>query len=555
MGGAACASLRQGPPSSRAQTRRECVAGEKAVAYNVSMRRRTWLWVAGSAVFLAAVLAPYLAAWRGQPPGFVFSGFLVNPIDGFSYLAKMRQGAAGEWLFRLPYAAEPGEGAFLFLFYIALGHFQRILGAAPETVYHAVRIAGAAAMLLAAAAFYRTTMGDALPRRWAMGLVAFGAGLGWAGLTLGRMALDLWVPEAIPFLSAYANPHFPWSAAVMLFAMTMVTAPALRRSTRIVGAALSGVVLALVQPFAVIPVVAIGLVWGAWMVWSPTADGPAKADRRERGMAWLAFVAASVPWLAYDWWIARTHPALAAWSAQNLTPSPPLIDVVLGFGLVLALAVAALAMLRPDRTAGGRLLAVWLVVGMLLVFLPFGLQRRMLLGLFFPMAGLAGLALSALASAGPDRKALALVLFVLCLPTNVVVVAATLGGALGQEPEVVMTSAERGAYAWIAGNVPEGSLILAGGVTGNRLPAYADVRVRYGHPFETPDAAAELAWVDSVYRSRAPAEDVLTEIRRRSVEAVFVGPRERALGELSWLAALVPVYRGQDVSVYELPPQ
>jgi len=133
------------------------------------------------------------------------------------------------------------------------------------------------------------------------------------------------------------------------------------------------------------------------------------------------------------------------------------------------------------------------------------------------------------------------------------VLTATLGGALAQEPELVMGSAERAAFTWIADEIPEGSLILAGEVTGNRLPAYADVRVRYGHPFETPDAADELAWVESIYRSPASAEDVLEEMRGRAVDYVFIGPRERSMGALEWLAALLPVYQNEDVTIYGLP--
>jgi len=124
---------------------------------------------------------------------------------------------------------------------------------------------------------------------------------------------------------------------------------------------------------------------------------------------------------------------------------------------------------------------------------------------------------------------------------------------LRQAPEVVMTDSERGAYAWIAEHVPPGSLILAGEVTGNRLPAYADVRVRYGHPFETPDAVEELAWIESIYKSAAPADRILADIRRRSVDYVFVGPREQALGDLAWLAGLVPLYQSEDTSLYGLP--
>jgi hypothetical protein len=518
------------------------------------MRRQSWVWLAGSALLLAIVLAPYGVAWRAQPPGFVFSGFLVNPIDGFSYLAKMRQGAGGSWLFRLPYAAEPGAGALLFLYYLFLGHVTRIVAASPLVVYHAARILGTAAMLLASYVFYRATMTAPAARRWAMGLTLFGSGLGWIGIAAaGRLPVDLWVPEAIPFYSAFANAHFPLSAAAMLTALTAFAAPDLRRGVRIACAALAGLVLALVQPFAVVGVASVAIVWGVWSGLRPATDSPRSEGWRDRLYAAVAFLAVTLPWLVYDVWVTGSQPALAAWSAQNLTPTPPPIDVLLGYGLLLVLAAISFVTVRPQSTSGGRWLAVWLIVGLVLVFAPFSLQRRMLLGLFFPMAALSGQVLAEMAAGGRARRWLAYGIFVLCIPSNLVVVAASLGGALRQEPEVVLTIAETRAYAWIAANVPPDSLVLAGEVTGNRLPADADVRVRYGHPYETPRAEEELAWVNSIFGSVEPAGEVLAELHEHSIDYVYVGPRERVMGEMTWVAALVPLYEQDGIAIYGLP--
>jgi hypothetical protein len=517
------------------------------------MRRRSWVWLAGSAAFLVIVLAPYLVAWRAQPSGFHFSGFLVNPIDGFSYLAKMRQGAEGSWLFRLAYAPEPGPGAFLFLYYLLLGHVQRLVGASPLLVYHAARLVGAAAMLAAAFLFYRVNLGPGSARRWAMALTAFGAGLGWIGVALGRSAIDLWVPEAVPFFAALANAHFPLSAAAMLTALSALTAPTSPRLLRFGGAAAAGMMLGVVQPFAVIPVVVVGGLWLTWMNLRPPVDAPSAGGQRDQRVAGVVFLAASAPIIVYDVWVTRSHAALAAWAAQNLTPTPPVLDVVLGFGLVLVLAIAALVTERAADRGGGRILITWLVAGLLLAFVPFGLQRRMLLGVFFPMAALAGMTLARLAGAAGARSWLAYILFMLCLPSNLVLLTATIGGALTQQPEVVMRDSERTAYAWAANHLPSGALILAGDVSGNRLPAYADVRVVYGHPFETPMADESLRWVESIYGGRFSADESLAQLRDRSVDYVFVGPRERAMGALDWLMGLNRVYQIGDVAIYRVP--
>jgi len=519
------------------------------------MRRRSWVWLAGSAFLLVAILAPYLAAWRAQPPGFSFTGFLLNPVDGFSYLAKMRQGAGGSWLFRLPYAAEPGQGTLLFVYYVLLGHMQRLLGASPLIVLHGARLAGVVLMIVAAFVFYRATLPEAA-RRWALVLAVLGSGLGWLGVALGRLSIDLWVPEAFPFLSALASAHFPLALAGMLTALSAMSGVAMKPALRLGGAGLAGLVLGAVQPFGVVVVTATILLWAAWLRLRPVEVRRPMNDR-QRLVAGAVFVAVATPWLVYDFWVTRQDPALAAWSAQNLTPTPPLVDVALGLGVALVLALLSIFLTDARRSEGGRLLICWLAVGVMLAFAPIGLQRRMLLGIFFPIAGLAALVLTDLASQGNARRWAAYALFVLCLPSDFVVLAATLGAALTQQPDLVMTAGERASYAWIADHLPSGSLVLAGDVTGNRLPAFADVRVRYGHPFETPHADQERAWIEAAFASRAPVSKVLADIADHGIDYVYVGPRERSLAGSAtnpeWLTGLIPIYQAEGVSVYGVP--
>jgi hypothetical protein len=51
--------------------------------------------------------------------------------------------------------------------------------------------------------------------------------------------------------------------------------------------------------------------------------------------------------MVYDFWIARIHPALASWNAQNITPTPPLWDVVLSLSPALFFAGVE-ALVRPQ---------------------------------------------------------------------------------------------------------------------------------------------------------------------------------------------------------------
>ena len=101
--------------------------------------RRRWLVLAF--ILLACIGLPYVFAVLVSGKDYVFNGFLLNFGDGNSYLAKMYEGWNGSWRFTLPYTAEPGQGGYIFLFYLFLGHLARWLGLPLLIVYHAARLA------------------------------------------------------------------------------------------------------------------------------------------------------------------------------------------------------------------------------------------------------------------------------------------------------------------------------------------------------------------------------------------------------------------------------
>jgi hypothetical protein len=76
--------------------------------------------------------------------------------------------------------------------------------------------------------------------------------------------------------------------------------------------------------------------------------------------------------------------------------------------------------------------------------------------------------------------------------------------------------------------------------------------VVYGHPFETPDAGAELEWVNAIYRSDLPSPEVLHQLQDRSIDFVYLGPRERAIANPTWMVGLTPVYAEADVTIYRI---
>jgi len=138
------------------------------------------------------------------------------------------------------------------------------------------------------------------------------------------------------------------------------------------------------------------------------------------------------------------------------------------------------------------------------------------------------------------------------LPSNLLAAAAGPVQVGRGDPLLVVDSSDLDAYRWMEKYVEGGSIVLASPATGNRLPAYADVRVLYGHPFETPNADLARANVEAAFSGSMPLGEALTWLEKNRVQFVFYGPLERSLGSPPWLAELAEIYRRDKTVIYRV---
>lgn len=498
-------------------------------------------------VVASAITIPYLLALLIEGRDFVFLGFLINPIDGASYLAKMYQGWTGAWQFQLPFTAHPGAGAYLFLYYLLLGHIARWLGLSLILTYHLARLVGAGMLLYAIARFYDIIfIGRADLYKIAFWLTALGSGMGWTIVLMGALPSDFWIAEAYPFLSMFSNPHFPLGLALMVGSFSLlIEDPVKWRLARLM---LNGLLLSVILPFALVITLLVGGVWSIWTLW----------DRRV--FYWQPVVSLGVvggPMILYEYWAALTNPALAVWNAQNLTPSPPVWDFILSFSPALLLApfgIYALVKLRQKSYAP--VLVAWLGLSILLTFLPTPLQRRFMLGFYIPAAILAVFGLDFLRNHLSSRSNwLIPITFSLALPTNLLLIVMGAAGAFSHSPQLYLSQDEARALAWIRTDTPSQSIILASPEMGRWIPAETGRRVIYGHPFETVNAAQEALRVETFFHAEGRIDVSTGLFTDPGVNYLMYGPRERALGGNLDLSALPLMFESGSVRVYQITRQ
>jgi hypothetical protein len=390
-------------------------------------------------------------------------------------------------------------------------------------------------------------------------LAMLGSGLGWLAGPLGHMTSDLWVPEAFPVYALLANAHFP--LAIGLLVVILICGQRIVSRERqdagagrrvwmwALGMALAAVVLGVIQPFGLVTVFG-GL--GVMLV--------ARSVRRRsipwRATAWVACAGAvAVIYPVYMQWALQADPVLAVWSAQNVTPSPPLWDWALSYGLVALLAVPGIAYAVRRGSAGDWLLLGWPAVTLVGMYLPLPLQRRLGLGLGVPMGLLAGIGWwRAVRLRVPvrSRRLVQGLAVVFCTITPIFLVLIALVGALAGEPWFYLSDGEWAALEWLRAEVDPDAVVLCAPQMGLFVPAWAGQRVVYGHPFETVDAERRTEQVEAYWAGEMSAAEQESFLRENGVGYLLVGPRELEIGDwelgdrgwdLAFEAAGVSAYR------------
>jgi hypothetical protein len=522
---------------------------------------------------LLLISVPYLTAWAAAGSGYVFGGFLLNPTDGNSYLAKMYEGWRGDWRFTLPYSAAQSPGAYLFTFYILLGHLARWLGYPLIGVFHGARLLGSVLLLWVLWGFLQNLNPPGKHNRIIYALAGLGLGMGWLAFPFGVASSDFWVAEAYPFLSAYTNPHFVLSLALLVWllairpaALDLVPPQPLKVWGSAAIAMLASAVLGSLSPFALVLALAI---LGIVLV-IRVGDGWLSARRSEAGfsgfvnslradrsfqmtlvrLACLGLGGAPVVWYAVM--AMRLDPLLAAWNTQNLTPAPAVWDLLLAFSPSILLAGLGLAQIWRRKDYPIRIVVVWAGLALVMVYLPFGLQRRFLVGLAVPLVALTGFGLEWIENRiGRRVRSVAIAALALTFPTLLLVLLAGQFGALAHNPLLYLTRGESQALSWLEANTPADALVLAAPETGLFIPAHTGRRVLYGHPFETVNAEAEESAVSGFFThaDTQAAEDFL---RQRKINYVFYGPREQLLGQMPVSTGLSDVYSQAGVTIYQV---
>lgn len=505
---------------------------------SVSSAERRWVLVFALGVIVLTGL-PYVLGWLRQPNS--FTGFLLGVEDGNSYIAKMLLGGQGDWLFRSPYSVIAQYGALLYLPYLLLG---KLLGPGAEhaslvLLYHAFRAVSIVALCFACYEFFSFFIRQISLRRLGLALATLGGGLGWVLLLVGKpdlfgsLPLDFYSPETFGFLAVFGLPHLVLARALLLWGLLAYLGTASSRS-RTWQTSLLWLGMALTHLItAGLGLLLIGLHLIVLFIWGKRNSSFAKDSSAPQAAYGLWAMLGAAPVFLFNAWVFWRDSYLRAWAAQNQILSPNPLHYLLAYGWVLPFVYVGLRyVLRQDRRIG-LFLSVWLLALPILLYFPFGLQRRLAEGAWVILVGLA---LVAFDQEWGKKKQWAtqkqqLWLFALAVPSTLILLLGSLQVALHPAAPIFLQNDEATAFNELRQQSRSGQVVLAPYADSNALPAWAPLRVLVGHGPESVGPKQLAASVFNFYERRVSDEQRLQLLSNYDVDYVFWGPNETALGK------------------------
>ncbi len=347
-------------------------------------------------------MIPYLIGQSfAESRRFMWLGY--NLDDSCVYLSWMRQAADGSWRALNLFTTDNQHGMLINPLFLLLGKFASISHIPLIGVYHGARILFGFGMLISVWSLLLNVLKESRARYLAFLFVCFSSGVGWFPLWWETSPIltpvDIWQPEAITFLSLYLSPLFAFALMLQVNIIRLLLVADRTGSYRpAIAAGMCGSLLGLTHSYDIISLFAV---WGCYLVFQFFFLRNSKLFLQSLARG-IIFALLTLPSVLYMYLQFQSDTVFRA-RANVPTLSPPLVWVLLGYGITLVLALVAIVMLpgrNSEETEGDgvfqgkeafHFLYIWLAANILVSYLPHAaFQRKMLQGAHFPVAILAG---------------------------------------------------------------------------------------------------------------------------------------------------------------------
>jgi len=465
--------------------------------------KNKWLQILGWSVLVMIVtLLPYLYGLVNTPADSFFSGVhSVNAGDTYSYLAWMQQAREGNWLFKVLFTSEAQPRVVFQPLFLLMGGAASITGFSNIAIFHLSRFLLGIIFLLVVYQFLGLFF-SAEKRKTAWWLVAVGSGLGWLWGSYIQ-GIDLWMVDAVTFLNLYESPlNILALTLIVLIFYYLIQYFTVANKKKLIYAGLSFFWLSIIHPYDFLTVTMIFVFWQLLLFFQNDFKGKSKSIF----LVFLAGLAGAIISFAS----LLQNPALRSWLDANILPSPPVLSYLVGYGLLIPLALFSFKVIKLSEDKKSLLIA-WLIASLLLVFQPFfHFQRKLALGLHLPLAILAAYGLCWLVSRFKLPKKFVIVVIAVLALSNIKLIILDTYVFDSQLPPYYWPQDYLEAINFLADQ--EKGVVLTHPGIANFVPGISGQTVYHGHGDQTIEGERkeeEFAWLISDQGSLADKMDWL----------------------------------------------
>ncbi len=510
-----------------------------------TISKKEWLFVLILSIVLIVITsAPVVYGFLIKGDRFFTGMHFVSADDWFVYYSFINQGKEGSLLFKDLFAPMDHVAVFRpdWLF---VGFLAKIFNLSEIFSFHLARILLIPIFFAVSYLFLAYFFSDPKQRKIALSFLAFSSGTG--KFLIYRLALnplnyargefqwpmDLWVPDINTFLTLFTSPHFI-SATILILVIFLLTLAFTENNNYWypVISGFCGLLLFLIHPFQVLKVfLIVGFFFFLLII-------------RQRKIIWplvwnyLIFFILSVPAVLYYLWLMRYDELTNLRTLQNINPTTPLYLTIISFGGLLVFAILGIYILNKQKKIWENkylFLAVWAILQFFLLYAPVDYQRRLALGIHFPLAVLSLIFFFYFYQNHFEfvKKRLTLIIvsgLLLFLPSTLFALSADIMVYEQSRELSYLDEQTHQALLWIKENTNKESIIFSDVKTGLILPAYS-LRTSYvGHAVESPyyrQRKIEPGWF---FKNNRNQNLEINFLKSRDINYVFYGLLEKELG-------------------------
>lgn len=513
--------------------------------------------IAISAFVLILNNSPLILGVINQKGDLVFLGRRdINSQDLYTYLSFIQQGKDGRILFKNLYMSEAQKPRLLRPSYIIIGKAAWLFNLSHIWAYHLARLAASVIFMTVLWWFLKQFFEDNIQRIVAYSLILTSAGF---GLFFGKWAsnsADLWIPEAITFLSLAEAPHF------ILAQILMIGGFALFLRARYIFASLAFLALAFEHPFNLAVVAAAVL---ATAIWQITKDPAVQKLRLVKGLSIILLMVGLG--VAYQIWEINQNQVLQSWAAQNKLLSPDPLAWFVGYGAIILFAMIGAEKFLKEARPGQILILSWIGATAVLLYSPIFFQRRFSEGLHIPLGIIAASGVLAASSLFtkyiiPKAKAVLATASVLAI---ILFLALSSARAVANDIAVIqrdnpgnyyyhLLKSEMAGLAWLKGETNQNDVIAANWFYGNLIPGIIGRKVYLGHKVQTPFFDQKVENVNKFLLNKN-SNEAHQFLKENGITYIFLGKNDTMLNygfKPYEKPYLTDVYNKNDVLIFKV---